>query len=186
MVKLYTKTGDSGETGLLYGGRVPKTDPRVEAYGTLDEANSTLGLARALTQDPRVKGLVERLQRDLFKVGAELATDHAARDTFLAHFEPVTAEMTTHLEHTIDELTLDVQLPRAFIIPGASPASAALDIARSAIRRAERRVVTLQEKGLIANNEILRYLNRLADLLFILARYQDRQLPLESLTGERA
>ena len=97
MVKLYTKTGDKGQTGLLYGGRVPKTDPRVEAYGTVDEANSALGLGRALAKDPKVKEVLLHVQRELFVVGAELATDADARDTFLRHFSPVTPEMTAQL-----------------------------------------------------------------------------------------
>lgn len=186
MVKLYTKTGDKGETGLLYGGRVSKTDPRVEAYGTVDEANSAMGLARALSKDSQVKEWLVQLQRELFTVGAELATDAKTRDTFLQHFPPVAAEMTARLEGLLDKLEEEVPLPRSFIIPGASPASAALDLARSVLRRAERRAVGLKNQGLLGNDEILRYLNRLNDLLFMLARYEDRHLPMELLTAGRS
>ncbi len=183
MPKIYTRYGDQGQTGLLYGGRVSKADPRCEAYGTTDEAVSALGLARALSNDLRVKEIILQAQRELFTVGAELATDPKGYETFLKHFQPTTAEMVTRLEQLIDKLNEELTLPRSFIIPGASPASAALDLARSTLRRAERRVVELKEKGLLVNDEVLRYLNRLADMLFILARYQDRDLPLEALTG---
>ena len=180
-VKVYTKRGDAGETDLLYGGRVPKTDPRCEAYGTTDEAVSALGMARALSQDPRVRQVVEQLQRELFTVGAELATDAAEYSKLQQHFSVVTSQMTTRLEETIDELAEQVQLPRAFIVPGASPASGALDLARSVLRRAERRTVALQELGLLLNREVIRYLNRAADLVFMLARYEDRHRPVERL-----
>jgi cob(I)alamin adenosyltransferase len=183
-VKIYTKTGDAGETGLLYGGRVSKADPRVEAYGTVDEAVSALGLARALSTDGRVRELALQLQRELFSVASELATDRSMYDRFKAHFSPVTPEMTARLESTIDELGALVKLPRAFVVPGASAASAALDMARSILRRAERRVVALKAEGVLANDELLRYLNRLSDLLFVLARYQDRHMPIELVSGE--
>lgn len=180
-VKVYTKRGDAGETDLLYGGRVPKTDPRCEAYGTTDEAVSALGMARALSQDPRVRQVVEQIQRELFTVGAELATDAAEYSKLQQHFSVVTPQMTTGLEGIIDELAEQVQLPRAFIVPGASPASGALDLARSVLRRAERRTVALQELGLLLNQEVIRYLNRAADLVFMLARYEDRHRPVERL-----
>ena len=183
-MRIYTKRGDTGETGLLYGGRVSKADPRCEAYGTTDEAVSALGLARALAEDPRVRRVIKQVQRELFTVGAELATDPAEYHKLEEHFSPVTLEMTARLETLIDELSGHIELPRSFIIPGASPASAALDLARTTLRRAERRTVALQEQGMLHNPEVLRYLNRLADLLFVLARYEDRQLPLERLTGE--
>ncbi len=183
-MRIYTRRGDTGETGLLYGGRVSKTDPRCEAYGTTDEAVSSLGLARALAQDPRVRRVVKQVQRELFTVGAELATDPSERPKLETHFGVVTPEMTGRLETLMDELGAQMELPKAFIIPGASAASAALDVARTTLRRAERRTVALQEQGLLDNPEVLRYLNRLADLLFVLARYEDRHLPFERLTGE--
>lgn len=183
-MKIYTKGGDQGETGLLYGGRVSKADPRTEAYGTVDEAISALGLARALSQDPYVQENVLKLQRELFLVGAELATDPAEYATLQKHFNVVTPEMTQHWEKAIDEMTAQVELPAAFIIPGASAASGAMDMARTILRRAERRVVELHQKGLLVNEEVLRYVNRVADLVFMLARYEDRRLPVEQLTGE--
>ena len=183
LMKIYTKRGDQGETGLLYGGRVSKTDPRCEAYGTTDEAVSTLGLARSLSSSQKVKDILKRVQRELFTVGAELATDPREYSKLQAHFSVVTPEMVTRLEQLIDEITKEVSLPRSFIIPGASPASSALDMARSILRRAERRVVFLSEEGLLPNPEVLRYLNRLADLVFMLARYEDKDLPLEVLSG---
>ena len=185
-VVIYTKRGDQGETGLLYGGRVSKTDPRCEAYGTTDEAISTLGLARSLSRDARVQEIAKQLQRELFTVGAELATDAAEYEKLKKHFSVVTPDMVERLEGLIDELKAEVPLPPVFIIPGSSPASAALDVARSVLRRAERRVVALKEQGLLLNTDVLRYLNRLSDLLFMLARYEDRHLPLEKLTGDDA
>ena len=185
MAQLYTRTGDEGETGLLYGGRVSKADPRVEAYGTVDEAIAALGLARALTEERRVKELLLHLQRELFTVAAELATVPDQYETFQRHFKPITPEFTSRLEESIEELKAAAELPRAFIIPGASGASAALDLARTVLRRAERHTVALKTAGLLANQETLRYLNRMGDLLFILARYQDRGQPLELVTGGR-
>ena len=182
-MRIYTKRGDTGETGLLYGGRVSKTDPRCEAYGTVDEAISGLGLARALAQDPRVRETIEQLQRELFTVGAELATDASEYSKLRQHFSVVTPEMTAGIEQVIDQLNGQMQLPRAFIIPGASAASGALDLARTILRRAERRTVALHEAKLLVNPEVLRYLNRASDLLFILARFEDRNLPLERLSG---
>jgi cob(I)alamin adenosyltransferase len=184
-VKLYTKTGDTGETGLLYGGRVSKADPRVEAYGTVDETVSAMGLARALCRDEKVRALLADLQRELFTVAAELATDAGGYDRFTTHFKPVTPEMTERLERALDDMMEEVALPPSFVIPGASPASAAMDVARTIARRAERRVVDLNNLGLLVNPEVLRYVNRLADLLFMLARYEDRALPPDILTGGR-
>ena len=184
-MRIYTKTGDTGETGLLFGGRVPKTDPRCEAYGATDEAVSAMGLARALSQEPRVKEILLQVQREMFTVGAELATDLAQYQHLQANFAVVTPEMVTRLEEFIDELDAQIDLPNAFILPGASAASGALDLARSLLRAGERRVVALDQQGLLANPEVLRYVNRLADLLFMLARFEDRELPFEVLTGTR-
>ena len=186
MKSIYTKQGDSGETGLLYGGRVGKTDARVAAYGTTDEAVSALGLARSLSRDQWVQDRIMDIQRDLFVVGAELATDRESRDLLEAHFSSTSSEMTEQLERWIDQIAGEMELPRSFIIPGASPASGALDLARSITRRAERAVVGLTADGLLGNPEVARYLNRLADFIFMLARYEDRALPIEALTGERA
>ncbi len=183
-MKIYTKRGDKGETGLLYGGRVRKTDARVNAYGTLDEAVSFMGMARAICSDEEVAGYIIRVQREMFTVGAELATDSDSLDLLRKHFTTVTPEMTRRLEADIDALGERVDLPRAFIIPGGSPLSAALDAARSTVRRAERATVGLYDAEQLENKEILRYLNRLADFLFMLARFVDRDRPPEVLTGD--
>ena len=181
--RLYTKYGDQGDTSLLYGGRVSKANLHCEAYGATDEVCSALGLARALSQDGLVKEILKERERELFAVGAELATDPEKYDAFKRHFTPVSPEMSARLEGLIDDLQGKVSLPRSFILPGASAASAAVDLARTSVRRAEREVVRLKEANRLANQEILRYLNRLGDLLFIVARYEDRDLPMEKLTG---
>ena len=184
MVKVYTKKGDDGGTSLLFGGRVSKAEPRVEAYGATDTAVSAMGLARSLCQDPWVKKVLLEVQREMFTVGAELATDPAQYHHLEKHFSAVTFEMTDRLEGYIDEIDKQIDLPRAFIVPGASAGSGALDLARSLLRTSERRVAQLNEDGLIPNPEVLRYLNRLSDLLFMLARFEDRELPFELTTGE--
>ena len=183
--RIYTKYGDGGETSLLYGGRVSKNDLHTEAYGISDEAVSAMGLARALSTDERVKDILRELQRELFTIAAELATDPEKYELFKRHFKPVTPEMVTEMEELIDDLERGVEMPNVFILPGGSAASAAIDMARCIIRTAERRAVALKEQGKLANEDVLRYMNRLGDLLFVLARYQDRDLPLERVTGER-
>ena len=185
-MRIYTKSGDTGETGLLFGGRVSKSDPRCEAYGATDQAVSAMGLARALSQEPRVKEILLQVQHQMFTVGAELATAPDKYEHLRSGFTVITPDMVTHLEGLIDELNDQIELPSAFIVPGASAASGALDLARGLLRTGERRAVELHEKGLLVNPEVLRYLNRLSDLLFMLARYEDRALPFEVLTGQRA
>ncbi len=184
--RLYTKFGDQGTTSLLYGGRVSKNDLHTEAYGITDEAVSAMGLARALSEDTRVKDALRDLQRELFTIAAELATEPDEYDLFQQHFAPVTEDMVANLESMIDSLEDDVEMPKVFILPGGSPASAAIDLARCIIRTSERRVVALKEAGRLTNELLITYLNRLGDLLFVLARYQDRDLPLERATGERS
>lgn len=172
-MKAFNKRGDGGETSLLYGGRVSKSDLHCEAYGTIDEAVAALGLARNLVRQERVQQTILRIQKELFAVGAELATEADDYDEFLSHFKPVTEEMASELEKAIDEVEAEIEMPRAFIIPGSCPGSAALDMARAIVRRAERRVVTLNAEGEVKNEALLQYLNRLADLLFALARYEE-------------
>ena len=184
--RVYTRFGDSGETSLLYGGRVSKNDPHTEAYGTTDEAVSAMGLARAMSQDQRVKEVLRELQRELFTIAAELATEPDKYQLFQQHFKPVTPEMVANLEKTNDSLEEGIEMPNVFILPGGSAASAAIDLARCIVRSAERRVVALREAGKLTNDIIISYLNRLGDLLFVLARYEDRDLPLERVTGERS
>jgi cob(I)alamin adenosyltransferase len=182
--RVYTKFGDRGETSLLYGGRVSKNNPHTEAYGITDEAVSAMGLGRSLSEDQRVKDILRDLQRELFTIAAELATDPDKYELFKQHFKPVTQEMVDNLEQTIDSLEEEFEMPKVFVLPGGSPASSAIDMARTIIRTAERRVVALAEAGGLTNQLILNYLNRLGDLLFVLARYQDRELPIERATGE--
>ncbi len=174
-----TKTGDAGETGLLYGGRVSKNDARVEAYGTVDEAVSALGLARALSNKKISKQITLSVQKNLFTVSAELATDPSFIQKFKEHFKPVTVDMVDEIDGFIKKLEAEIDIPRTFIIPGATPAAAAFDLARTITRRAERRAVDLKQKGLLGNTEIIRYLNRLSDLLYELARYETKDIAQE-------
>ncbi len=171
-VRIYTKTGDDGTTGLLYGGRVSKADAAAEAYGSVDEAVAALGAARAAAADPEAAALVLRLQRELFVVGADLATNPEQRAKLTPGVSLATPEMVDALEGLIDGLVADHPLPNEFVVPGANPASATLDLARTAVRRAERRTVELRDAGRTVNPDALRYLNRLSDLLFVMARWQ--------------
>ena len=171
MPRIYTRTGDDGTTGLLYGGRVAKDDLVTEAYGTTDEAVAALGVARAATDDPTIAEEILALQRELFVVGADLAANPDARGKLQEGVSLVTASMTERLEARIDGLVAARPLPQVFIVPGANPSSAALDVARSVVRRAERHVVALERAERIVNAEVRRYLNRLSDLLFVLARW---------------
>ena len=172
MPRIYTKTGDDGTTGTLYGGRISKSDLATEAYGTTDEAVAALGLARALSHDRPVReGLLE-VQRHLFVVGADLATNPQERTRLEPEVSLVTRRMVERLETWIDELVFAHPLPKEFIVPGANPVSAALDVARSIVRRAERATVRLRDSGAGVNEEVLLYLNRLSDLLFVIARVE--------------
>jgi cob(I)alamin adenosyltransferase len=173
MPRIYTGTGDDGTTGLLYGGRISKADPATEAYGTTDEAVAAIGLARALVDDPALGADLLELQRELFVVGADLATNPRERGKLEPGVSVVTEAMTERLERRIDDLVARRPLPDTFVVPGANPGSASLDVARGIVRRAERRVVELlADAARGANPEVVRYLNRLSDLLFVLARWQ--------------
>ena len=183
-MKLYTKNGDSGETMLLFGGRISKSDPRAEAYGEIDVAVSAMGLARALSEDDFIKITLLEIQREMFTVGSELATSPEKWNSLRSKYAVVTADMVSRIEEIIDRLQRDVEMPPEFIVPGGSPGSGALDLARSMVRTAERRVVALNEIGEIKNREVLRYLNRVSDLLFIMARYEDRDKPFELSSEE--
>ena len=182
---IYTRSGDDGTTGLLFGGRVSKSDLRCDAYGMADQAVSALGLARALSNDDRVKEIILEIQREMFTLGAELATLPENMEQFAKYFKAISAERIDQLEAYIDELNEKVELPPKFIIPGASAASGDLDLARTALRTAERRIVELDARDTIPNPNILKYVNRLADLLFMLGRYEDRDLPMDIVTGTR-
>ena len=173
-MRIYTRKGDTGTTGLLYGGaRVSKADLRTDAYGTTDEAVSALGLARAALAGGPLADLVLRLQRELFVVGAELATHPERRGRLKAGATLVTAEMVTALEHEIDALEAEHPMPVEFVLPGETLAGAAIDLARTTVRRAERRSVALANEGGLPDSQVVPYLNRLADLLFVLARAAD-------------
>ncbi len=183
-MKIYTKKGDTGQSRLLFGRQISKSDPKVEAYGRLDTAISAMGLARALCDDQRVKKILLQTQRELFTVGSELASDPEMHDHLEKKFGAVTGEMVGQLENWIDEIDGEIDLPQAFLVPGASPGSGALDLARSLLRASERGIVSEQEEGHVANPEVLRYVNRLSDLLFMLARLEDIDIPFELTTGE--
>jgi cob(I)alamin adenosyltransferase len=168
-VRVYTRTGDAGETGLLGEARVRKSDLRIEVIGSLDELNASLGLAVAVVADPSVRERLVDVQRDLFSIGAELADVRPAGDHAAGRTARLTAEAVTRLEATID--AAESELPRLtrFILPGGGEAGARLHLARSVSRRAERRVVALAGKEPVPP-VILAYLNRLSDLLFVMAR----------------
>jgi cob(I)alamin adenosyltransferase len=172
MPRIYTKTGDDGTTGLFHGGRISKADPVADACGTTDEAVAALGLARSLCEDETLRQDILTLQRELFVVGADLATNPRERDRLDPEVSLVTPPMVERLERRIDDLVEQRPLPTVFIVPGADPGSAAIDLARGIVRRAERRVVELARGGAVVNPEVGRYLNRLSDLLFVLARWQ--------------
>ena len=177
-----TRRGDDGTTGLLFGGdRIAKDDVRTEAYGTIDEAVAALGLARAQlglkdrlgTLAPGFGDLPElilRLQRELFVAAAELATNPDAWDRLEDGRTRVSAAMVEAIEGLLRDLEGHITMPREFVVPGETPTSAALEVARTTLRRAERRAVTLGREGLIPGPHLLPYLNRLADLLWVLAR----------------
>ncbi|GAC1574692.1 MAG: cob(I)yrinic acid a,c-diamide adenosyltransferase [Candidatus Dormibacteria bacterium] len=169
-MSIVTRHGDAGETGLLYGGRVPKDDLHTEAYGALDEAISALGLARAMCAAPARAERILELQRDLFTVGAELATAASDHDKLEKHFATVTTSMVESLDAEVAALEARVPLPKGFVIPGSDPVAAGIDLGRTFVRRAERRAVSLQRAGELANPQVLRYLNRCSDLLFMMAR----------------
>jgi cob(I)alamin adenosyltransferase len=187
-MRIYTRKGDDGTTSLWYGGRVTKTDPRTEAYGAVDEANAALGTARALCgdEDAALADDLLRLQRELFVVGAELATSPEAAERLEDGVSRVTDEMVKSLEPIIDRYMDQVNLPPQFVIPGGTLLSAQLDVARTTIRRAERRVVALRDGGGLASEAVLRYLNRASDLAFALARFADVDDPklFEGRRGE--
>jgi cob(I)alamin adenosyltransferase len=168
-VKIYTKTGDAGDTGLFGGGRVPKDDPRVEAYGDVDELNAVIGMARAVEVMPRIDEVLVPLQRDLFAIGALLATPD--REKMAQHLEKarIDERRIAQLEAAIDDAESELAPLRAFILPGGTPKAAALHVARTVCRRAERHVVRLHHAVELPALVVI-YLNRLSDLLFVLAR----------------
>ena len=166
-----TRRGDGGSTSLLFGGRVKKYHPQPEAYGTFDEVNSALGLARSLCTETRLKEILYTIQQDTFAIGAELATDPKNLDRLAKR---ITEDDLDRLEGTMFDLEDEVEIGRQFITPGDTPAGAALDLARTIVRRGERQLVKLHEDGLLKNEAMLSYVNRLSDCLFFLARYEEQ------------
>jgi cob(I)alamin adenosyltransferase len=164
MASFFTREGDEGFSGLLGKGRIPKYDLRMEGLGAVDEANSTLGLGRALCAAPEIKSLLLQIQRDLYHLMAEAAATSENADKF--HF--IDAQRVAFLEERTETLGKMVVLPKEFIVPGDSLGGAALDLARTTVRRAERRIAELLLNDIVANADLLRYLNRLSSLLFVL------------------
>jgi cob(I)alamin adenosyltransferase len=183
-MKIYTKTGDSGETGLFGGQRVRKDNVRVEAYGEVDELNSTLGLVLVHLGDPRMADVAEemvRIQADLFTIGANLATpapEDGGREN--AYIPALEVERIEALERWIDRAETELEPLKTFILPGGTPAAAALHVSRTICRRAERRVVTLLHEAHVRPDYVM-YLNRLSDLLFTLARLANRRAGIEDV-----
>jgi cob(I)alamin adenosyltransferase len=180
MVKIYTKKGDDGTTSLWYGGRVPKHHARTDAYGTLDEASSTLGVARALCGPDQAELAADilRLQDYIFIAGAELATAPEAAGRLEDGVSRTTAAMVAELEALIDRYMSEVELPPQFVIPGGNQLSAQLDVARTVVRRAERRISELAEAGELADETVIHFVNRASDLVFAMARYADVDEPV--------
>jgi cob(I)alamin adenosyltransferase len=172
--KIYTRKGDDGTTGLLYGGRVGKDSPGPDAYGAVDEAVSCLGVARAeVERGSELDQIIIRLQRELFVVGAELATAPEKRDKLEPGVSRTTVDMVVALEPLIDELTARYDPPTEFVLPGENRVAAALDVARTVVRRAERHSVAAARAGWLDDSQVVPYLNRLADLVYTLARWQE-------------
>lgn len=170
-MKIYTRTGDDGTTGLLGGGRVAKTHPRVEAYGTVDELNAIIGVVRAYQPDERTMQWLEQIQRQLFHLGADLATAPGAKNNATTRID---AAAVAGLETAIDQVTAELPELKVFILPGGSLIAAQLQVARTVCRRAERCVIRLAETETIGEYAI-QYLNRLSDFLFVLARWESRR-----------
>jgi cob(I)alamin adenosyltransferase len=175
VTRIYTRKGDDGTTTLWYGGRVAKTDARTEAYGSIDEAGAALGVARSLCgpEEAELAADLLRLQRELFVAGAELATSPESQARLEDGISRVTDEMVGALEPIIDRYMDRVDLSPNFVIAGGTILSAQIDVARTAIRRAERRVVALKQADGLASEAVLRYLNRASDLAFAMARFAD-------------
>lgn len=170
-MKIYTRKGDDGTTGLLYGGRVPKDSPRPVAYGTVDEAQAALGVARAgCERDSELDRLLIGLEHDLWVLMAELATAPGNRRKLTEGKNMVTAEMVTALEEMIDDVTARFEQPKEFVVPGQDAVAAQLDVARCVVRRAERDALSVEDA---AETQVVPYLNRLSDACWTLARWRE-------------
>jgi len=177
-MKIYTKTGDDGTTGLFAGGRVAKTHPRVEAYGTVDELNSVIGLARAHRPSAQGDGWLTQAQHDLFVLGADLATPQDAQADWVTRLDDAAVNW---LEAAIDQMTAALPELKHFILPGGTLAAAQLHVARTICRRAERCAVALGQHEAIGDQVVI-YLNRLSDFLFTLARWENHQAGMTEAT----
>ncbi len=180
-MKIYTKTGDQGDTGLFGGSRVGKDDPRVQTYGDVDELNASLGLVRAIEIMPRVDEVIVGVQRDLFSIGALLATPNPEKMAEHLAKARLDDERIAQLERAIDDCERELEPLRAFILPGGTPKSAALHVARTVCRRAERQIVALRREVDVPDLVVV-YLNRLSDLLFMLARVANRRAGMGEVT----
>ena len=178
-MSIVTKTGDQGKTSLMYSRRLSKADPHVDAYGCVDELTAALGLARSLSKDQFISDEIFAAQKDLIVVMGELATAPADRQRYVKDgFHLTTAEMVDRITAVIFDLERDKSLyPKDWVIPGGTAVSAVLDFARATCRRAERHIAVFSVGGKDFNPEILRYLNRLSDLCWVLARYAEKKLP---------
>lgn len=179
-MSIVTKTGDKGETSLMYARRVPKSDPRVDAYGCVDELTAALGLARSISNEKFLSDQILAAQKDLIVVMGELATAAQDRERYVKDgFHVTTAAMVNRITTVIVDLEKDKSLyPKDWVIPGGTTVSAALDFARATCRRAERHITAFMADEKDFNPEILRYLNRLSDLCWILARYAEKHKTL--------
>ena len=166
----FSKRGDKGETSLLGGQRVPKFDLRPETYGILDEASSALGVAKAGTENQKIKDIIFNVQKDLLVMGAELST---LPEDYKKLGRTITQEDIDRLENIIEDLQKDFTMKKEFIYPGETVVSAQIDVSRTIIRRAERMAARMKSEGMVDNDMINQYLNRLADMLFTLARYEE-------------
>lgn len=172
--KIYTKTGDDGRTGLFGGGRVEKDHARVEAYGDVDELNAVIGAARAVEMMPRVDEILAPIQRDLFAIGALLATPHPEKHREQLEKARLSDKRIAQLEQAIDDGEEELEPLKAFIMPGGTPKAASLHVARTVCRRAERSIIRMQRTDEVPQIVIV-YLNRLSDLLFVLARVANKR-----------
>lgn len=183
-MKIYTRRGDQGRTGLFGGGRVPKHDARVEAYGTIDELNAVLGRVLLSVEDEGSRNRLALVQHDLFSIGAVLATPGEGLEERHPHVPEIPASRVEEMERWIDEATDRVEPLKQFVLPGGARGAAELHVARTICRRAERRVVALAETEEV-DGAILRYLNRLSDLLFAFARLENRKAGTDDVIWQK-
>lgn len=182
-VKIYTKTGDNGETSLFGGNRLRKDSPRVEAYGTVDELNASFGTAASFIKDKKIRSIIENIQNDLFEIGAELADPQKIGKNTNKLFKLNKAKVL-ELEKIIDQLDSRLPTLKSFIIPGGTTSSSLIQVSRSITRRAERRIISLSRKEKI-NPDLLVYMNRLSDLLFVIARQLNKKANVKDIIWKK-